>query len=359
MSVTIASDNCSILKSIMPIVKAEKTSIQVGKDHINMSMANPDLNILFHHQIAVSNVEKSEKYAVATERLVALLCGKPDTQINLNYDGSALKYKYRKNKGSCETHTFEAHETPKLTSDRNLTSLVRKHFNMLSLKPIVDGTELYLFIDEEPDHTNICVSDSGGYHAAVIKLKTKNETANHIAIPLLYVQGAIRTLKEDIRMCSDAEHLYCFKKNKEELSIIRFRNILDTRDITSKLLIDAANSKDKLSFKATANLFDDIIADFKIGKDKERGGVIKAVLSNGGIKLSYETRHGSSVSEPKLKTKIEGDHTFMIPFDLLQDTLRLKGSVVFSLKEDMNIFTMHQYDEELKMSTTFLCTVEK
>lgn len=357
----VESQYCSLLKSVQPLVKSQNTSISASEKNktVTFSLFNSDTNILVFHQLSEQEVEKPQKFAVLTDRLVSLVHDRGSTKINLDYDGSALNYKYRTSKGRVETHNYDSHERPQIRKDRTLTSLARKYFGLLSLKTVVENTEGFIFIEEEDSYTKLIVSDSGGYHAVMITIPTKNETKNNLAIPLSYVQNAIRVLKENIQICNDDEHLYCYTRDEKSVSIIRFRNLVDTGSITASVVSNAMEGKNDFVFEATGELFDDILKDYKIIEDPERGGTITVTLKDNRITLMAETRHGSCQSEPAVKTGIKDKVSFTLPTKVLPDILRLKGKVQMGMKRGQNIFFIEQVDPDTKMQVTYMCTAQR
>lgn len=361
MSFKVEAQFCGILKSVQPLVKAQNTSISASQKNqtVTFSLFNSDTNILVHHQLNQQKVEAAQKFAVFTDRLVSLVSDRGSAVIDLNFDGSALNYRYRKSTGRVETHRYDAHDRPQIQKDKVLTNLARKYFGLLSLKTVVDNTEGYVFIEEEAEQTKLIVSDDGGYHAVMITIPTKNEVLNSLAIPLNYVQSAIRVLKENINICNDEEYLYCYTRESKAVSIIRFRNMVNTGTISAAVITEAINSKNEFRFTAPATLFDDILKDYKVIEDKERGGTIVVTLKDGGIVLTAETRHGSCKSEPDIKTKIKETYSFGLPTKVLPDILRLKGEVKMGMKDGRNIFFMEQREEENDMKITYMCTAER
>jgi hypothetical protein len=350
MTFSVDSTLCDILKPILPLTKVLNTSVSASQKNstIQISQFNLDQQILFYHQINNQNVESPTKFSIASERLVALLHGRK-TKINLDYDGSALNYSSGKSKGICETLKFEAFERPEIKSDKVLTSLVRKHFGLLSLKSVVEGTDCFIFIEETPEYTHLIVTDTCGYHAVRLKVKTPSKHSTQLTIPLLYVQNAIRILKEDIQICSDDANLYCYTKNDNTTSIIRFRNLLDTSGISSDVIQSAIESEDIFNFETSADAFNSILNDYKVIKDKEKSGVILIKVKDKKLNLRIETRHGYSESSIKIKDKVEVE--FELPISLLEDCLRLKeGSVTMGLKKEHNIFFINQSLENIDIT---------
>jgi hypothetical protein len=348
---------CDIIKPILPLIKTANTSVSASKKHgtVQISQFNLDQQILFYHQINNQNVEDATKFSIASERLIALLHGR-DCKIKLSHDGNALNYSSGRSKGLCETFQFEAYERPDIKTDRVLTGLVRKYFNLIALKPVVDNTECFLFIKEEAEHTHLIVTDNAGYHAVILKIKTPSKYTSQITIPLLYVQNAIRILKEDIQICSDDTSFYCYTKNKDTTSIIRFRNLLDTSGITSTIIEDAISSENMFSFETKADAFDAIIKEYKVVKDKDRAGSISVHVKDKRLQLKIETRHGNGESEIKIKDRIEVD--FNLPIVLLEDCLRIKeGAVTMGLKKDHNIFFINQSHKDLDI--TYMLSADK
>jgi len=123
--------------------------------------------------------------------------------------------------------------------------------------------------------------------------------------------------------------------------------------------VDAVNRENDFTFIAPSTLFDDILKGYKIIADPDRGGMIKVVMDDNKIHLSCETRHGTEESSPNLKTKTSGRYEFMLPTKILEDTMRLKGEVRYSLKKDANIFAINQVNHDAGMDATFFCTCER
>lgn len=361
MSFKIETQFCGVLKGVHPFVKSQNTSISASQKNrtVTFSMFNSDTNVLVHHQLSEQEVEEAQKFAVPTDRLVSLVSDRGSAVMDLKFDGSALNYKYRSSSGRVETHNYDAHDRPQLKKDKVLTNLARKYFSMLSLKTVVENTQGYVFIEEEEECTKLIVSDDGGYHAVMIKIPTKNESTSSLAIPLSYVQSAIRVLKENINICNDEEYLYCYTRETRCVSVIRFRNMTDTGSVSSKVISDAIDSENEFKFTAPSTLFDDIMKDYKVIEDKERGGTIIALLKDGKISLSAETRHGSCKSVPELKTKVKNTFRVGLPTKILPDILRLKGEVKMGMKANQNIFFIEQRDAETDMKITYMCTAER
>lgn len=348
---------CDILKPILPLTKTLNTSVSASKKHgtVQISQFNLDQQILFFHQINNQDVEDVTKFSIASERLVALLHNR-NAKIKLSYDGNALNYSSGRSKGLCETFKFEAYERPDIKTDKVLTSLVRKHFGLIALKPVVENTECFMFIEEEPEQTYLIVTDTSGYHAVRLKVKTPSKHTSQLTIPLMYVQNAIRILKEDIQICSDDSNLYCYTKNNDTTSIIRFRNLLDTSGISSTIIQDAIRSKDMFTFETKAESFSSILQEYKVIKDKERSGSINIKAKDRQLALKIETRHGNCHSTIKIKDDIEVN--FDLPILLLEDCLRIKeGTVTMGLKKDHNIFFINQSLKDFDI--TYMLSAEK
>jgi hypothetical protein len=357
MSFSIDSTLCDVIKPILPLTKVTNTSVSASKKNstIQISQFNLDQQILFYHQINNQDVKEPVKFAIASERLVALIHGRK-TKINLDYDGSALNYSSGKSKGICETIKFEAYERPDIKSDKILTSLVRKYFGLISLKTVVEGTDCFIFIEETPEYTHLIVTDTCGYHAVRIKVKVASKHSTQLTIPLIYVQNAIRILKEDIQICSDDANLYCYTKNEQTTSIIRFRNLLDTSGISSEVIQAAIESEDTFNFETKADAFSSILNDYKVIKDKDKSGSILVKVKDKKLNLRIETRHGYSESSIKIKDAIEEE--FELPISLLEDCLRLKeGTVTMGLKKEHNIFFINQSQENLDI--TYIMSASK
>jgi hypothetical protein len=354
---TVESALCDILKPILPLTKAANTSISASSKNntIQISQFNLDQQILFFHQINNQEIKEATKFSMSSERLVALLHGRKDL-ITIDYDGSALNYSSGKSKGVCETLTFEAYERPTIKADKVLTSLVRKYFSLLSLKSVVENTQCFMFIEEQPNYTSLTVTDTCGYHAVRLKIKTENTSSSQLTIPLLYIQNAIRILKDDIQICSDDSNLYCYIKNDDVVSIIRFRNLLDTSGISSSIIDSAIDSEDSLSFETKADAFDPILSDYKVIKDKERSSSISIKAADRKLHLRIETRHG--YCESTIKTKDKAEASFNLPILLLEDCLRIKeGTVKMGLKKNHNIFYINQSTASTDLTYMFVADI--
>lgn len=350
----IESNDCALLKECLTLVKSKTISVRSSKKYgqVRFTAFNDATNVLLYHQIQ-AEVKEDFKFAVATERLVALLCRK-DTQITLTYDGKALNYQYRGSKGLVETFGFDAHENPQIEKDKSLTKALKQNSSYLSLKSsLIEGISNFIFI-EEGDDTYLVAADSGAYHAVFIKQKGGSGEPSSLTLPQDHVQNAIRALKEDIQICSVGEHLFCYTKNEGSVSIIRFRNMAET-SIKMGVIKECIDSKDVFKFDMESTIFDDVISNYKTVEDKERGGSVRIDVLPKSVKITCETRHGRSGLDFAAKTG--ATFSFSVSIKLLMDILRFKGTLSIAVKESRNIMTLKQTHKDTEV--TFMCSIEK
>lgn len=351
----IDSNDCSILKECATLVKSETVSVRASKKHqqIRFTAFNDVTNILLYHQIS-AKVEEDARFAISTERLIALLCRK-DTKITLGYDGKALSYKYRGSKGIVEVYGFTAHENPQIKKDRVLTSALKKSASYLSLKSsLIEGVSNFIFI-EEGDDTYLAAADAGAYHAVLVKQSGTATEPSSLTLPQEHVQNALRALKEDIQICSVGEHLFCFTRDdNENVSIIRFRNMVET-DIKIEIIKKAAKSSNAIEFTIDSSTFDDVLSNQKLVEEEGRGGSIKIDVEPELVTMTCQTRHGNNSLDVAVKTG--GSLSFSVSSKILADILRFKGPVHVAVKESMNIMTLTQ--KEKLTEVVFMCSIEK
>lgn len=348
---TIDPETCKVLKEISTLVKSERVTVEAKKDVVSFYAINNNTLTQFQHTVE-AKVEKPVVFAVEVTRLVHLLNRKDLVTISL--EGARLDYKAGRSKGSLETYTADALPMDEPKSDKALTGLIRNHLKDIVIKSVVDGTELTLSIEEGPS-TKICIVDSGAYHATAVIKDTPKAGESSLNIPLHQIQAAMRVFKDDIKTAIDAEYFYCFSGDRA--TAVRFRNTNAVPAIQAGQITDIVNSKSAIKFKADASIFDGIIADYKMIAEKAKGGKVLVRIEGSDLTFSAQTKHGDSSSTHKIKTTNDQTFTFELSVLLLSDLLRLKGQVSFSVKQSLNVLSMHQKNNDADLY--YMCTIDK